>query len=155
VLSREEAERDEPGLKEICISISDPDAEPAGDQQQLQVGLRVTVEGGQELVGLRGPASRQRSEEAIDLGVDRPQLRGMVALDAFEQATGDLLDRGAAKVGGEAQQVTDGKVLLAAAPGDRLQAKLLDPARDPGGADVDQLGGAREGRQGADVVGAG
>ena len=29
VLSREEAERYEPGVREICISIADPDAEPA------------------------------------------------------------------------------------------------------------------------------
>ena len=41
VLSREEAERYEPGLKEICISISDPDAEPAGVSAQFVAVLRL------------------------------------------------------------------------------------------------------------------
>jgi predicted protein tyrosine phosphatase len=41
VLSREEAERYQPSLKEICISISDPDAEPAGVSEQFVAVLRL------------------------------------------------------------------------------------------------------------------
>jgi hypothetical protein len=43
----------------------------------------------------------------------------------------------------EPQQVADCEVLLALAPGNRLETKLLDAAGDAGGADVDQLGAAR------------
>jgi predicted protein tyrosine phosphatase len=41
VLSREDAEHYEPGLKEICISISDPDAEPAGVSTLFEGVLRL------------------------------------------------------------------------------------------------------------------
>ncbi|GAC1411963.1 MAG: hypothetical protein NVSMB53_08510 [Gemmatimonadaceae bacterium] len=41
VLSREEAERYEPGPKEICISISDPDAEPADVSPLFRAVLRL------------------------------------------------------------------------------------------------------------------
>jgi len=41
VLSREEAERYEPGPKEICISISDPDAEPANVSPLFRAVLRL------------------------------------------------------------------------------------------------------------------
>ena len=41
VLSREEAERYQPSLKEICISISDPNAEPAGVSEQFVAVLRL------------------------------------------------------------------------------------------------------------------
>jgi predicted protein tyrosine phosphatase len=41
VLSREDAERYEPSQKEICISISDPDAEPAGVSTQFVAVLRL------------------------------------------------------------------------------------------------------------------
>jgi len=41
VLSREEAERYEPSLREICISISDPDAEPANVSARFVAVLRL------------------------------------------------------------------------------------------------------------------
>jgi predicted protein tyrosine phosphatase len=41
VLSREDAERYEPGPKEICISISDPDAEPADVSPLFSAVLRL------------------------------------------------------------------------------------------------------------------
>jgi predicted protein tyrosine phosphatase len=41
VLSREEAERYEPSLSEICISISDPDAEPARISALFEAVLRL------------------------------------------------------------------------------------------------------------------
>lgn len=41
VLSREEAERYEPSKKEICISISDPDAEPANISDLFEAVLRL------------------------------------------------------------------------------------------------------------------
>lgn len=41
VLSREDAETYEPGLKEICISISDPDAEPANISTAFVAVLRL------------------------------------------------------------------------------------------------------------------
>lgn len=41
VLSREEAERYEPSLREICISISDPDAEPANISPLFESVLRL------------------------------------------------------------------------------------------------------------------
>jgi predicted protein tyrosine phosphatase len=41
VLSREDAECYEPGLKEICISISDPDAEPANISAAFVAVLRL------------------------------------------------------------------------------------------------------------------
>jgi predicted protein tyrosine phosphatase len=41
VLSREEAERYQPSLNEICISISDPGAEPAGISEQFVAVLRL------------------------------------------------------------------------------------------------------------------
>ena len=41
MLSREEAERYQPSPKEICISISDPDAEPAGVSAQFVAVLRL------------------------------------------------------------------------------------------------------------------
>jgi predicted protein tyrosine phosphatase len=41
VLSREEAEHYEPSLKEICISISDPDAEPADVSVRFDAVLRL------------------------------------------------------------------------------------------------------------------
>ena len=41
MLSREEAERYEPSLKEICISISDPDAEPANVSALFEAVLRL------------------------------------------------------------------------------------------------------------------
>jgi predicted protein tyrosine phosphatase len=41
VLSREEAERYEPSLREICISISDPDAEPANISARFVAVLRL------------------------------------------------------------------------------------------------------------------
>ena len=44
VLSREEAERYEPSLKEICISISDPDAEPADVSAQFVAVLRLNFD---------------------------------------------------------------------------------------------------------------
>jgi predicted protein tyrosine phosphatase len=42
VLSREEAERYEPRGKEICISISDPDAPPAGVSPRFAAVLRLS-----------------------------------------------------------------------------------------------------------------
>lgn len=44
VLSREEAERYEPSLKEICISISDPDAEPADISARFVAVLRLNFD---------------------------------------------------------------------------------------------------------------
>jgi len=44
VLSREEAERYEPSLKEICISISDPDAEPADVSARFVAVLRLNFD---------------------------------------------------------------------------------------------------------------
>ena len=41
VLSREDAESYEPSLKEICISISDPDAEPANISAAFVAVLRL------------------------------------------------------------------------------------------------------------------
>ena len=41
VLSREEAERYQPGQREICISISDPDAEPANVSDLFEAVLRL------------------------------------------------------------------------------------------------------------------
>jgi predicted protein tyrosine phosphatase len=41
VLSRENAEAYEPGNNEICISISDPDAEPAGVSDMFEAVLRL------------------------------------------------------------------------------------------------------------------
>jgi len=41
VLSREDAERYEPSLREICVSISDPDAEPARVSSQFTAVLRL------------------------------------------------------------------------------------------------------------------
>jgi predicted protein tyrosine phosphatase len=41
VLSREEAERYEPSLREICISISDPDAGPANVSALFEAVLRL------------------------------------------------------------------------------------------------------------------
>ena len=41
MLSREDAESYEPGLKEICISISDPDAEPANISAAFVAVLRL------------------------------------------------------------------------------------------------------------------
>ena len=41
VLSREDAERYQPTLKEICISISDPDAEPANISDAFVAVLRL------------------------------------------------------------------------------------------------------------------
>jgi predicted protein tyrosine phosphatase len=41
VLSREDAERYEPGDKEICISIADPDAEPAQLSEDFAAILRL------------------------------------------------------------------------------------------------------------------
>ncbi len=41
VLSREKAERYEPSLKEICISISDPDAKPADVSARFVAVLRL------------------------------------------------------------------------------------------------------------------
>lgn len=41
VLSREDAEHYEPSLKEICISISDPDAEPAKVSTVFEAVLRL------------------------------------------------------------------------------------------------------------------
>ena len=41
MLSREEAESYEPSLKEICISISDPDAEPANVSARFAAVLRL------------------------------------------------------------------------------------------------------------------
>lgn len=41
VLSREEAERYEPGEQEICISISDPDAEPARISTRFAAVIRL------------------------------------------------------------------------------------------------------------------
>jgi predicted protein tyrosine phosphatase len=41
VLSREEAERYEPGEREICISIADPDADPARISSQFAAVLRL------------------------------------------------------------------------------------------------------------------
>jgi predicted protein tyrosine phosphatase len=41
VLSREEAERYEPGEREICISIADPDAEPARLSSRFAAVLRL------------------------------------------------------------------------------------------------------------------
>jgi len=51
------------------------------------------------------------------------------------------------KVCGETQQILDSKMLLAAAPGDRFKTEFLNPPRDAGRADVDQPGGACQGRQ--------
>ena len=41
VLSREEAERYEPGKREICISIADPDADPARLSSRFAAVLRL------------------------------------------------------------------------------------------------------------------
>lgn len=41
VLSREEAERYEPSLREICVSISDPEAEPANISSEFAAVLRL------------------------------------------------------------------------------------------------------------------
>jgi predicted protein tyrosine phosphatase len=41
VLSREDAESYEPSLKEICISISDPDAQPANISPDFEAVLRL------------------------------------------------------------------------------------------------------------------
>jgi hypothetical protein len=68
----------------------------------------------QEAIGLLGAARRQRVKEAVDLRVDRLHLLGMVALDVFLKTTGNLLDGGTAQVRGEAQQILDAEVLLAA-----------------------------------------
>ena len=48
VLSREEAERYEPSLREICISISDPDAEPANVSARFVACLLYTSDAADE-----------------------------------------------------------------------------------------------------------
>jgi len=74
VLSREEAERYKPGEREICISIADPDAEPArlsgGFAAVLRLNFTDIIEMGEPSDVLFGEDDAQAIREFIDAWPD-------------------------------------------------------------------------------------
>jgi len=60
VLSREEAERYEPGKREICISIADPDADPARLSSRFAAVLRLNFT---DIIQLGDPSDVLFSED--------------------------------------------------------------------------------------------
>jgi len=77
VLSREDAERYEPSLTEICVSISDPEAEPATVSSQFAAVLRLqfhdVTQRGEPTDILFAPEHARAIHEFLDKwsGVDR------------------------------------------------------------------------------------
>lgn len=78
VLSREEAERYKPGEREICISIADPDAEPArlsgGFEAVLRLSFTDIIEMGEPSDVLFSEDDAQAIREFIDAWPDARRI---------------------------------------------------------------------------------